>query len=66
MGSIKEFGYKFAETLPVLEMSNIYFKLIFFLVDRLEEEEGKRKKHTAFQFVQQESWRDAMHGPWML
>lgn len=55
MGSIKEFGYKFAETLPVLEMSNIYFKLIFFLVDRLEEEEGKRKKHTAFQFVQQES-----------
>lgn len=46
--SIKEFGYKFAETIPVLEMNKVYFKLICFLEDCWEEEEGKIKKQTAF------------------
>lgn len=66
MGSIKEFGYKFAEIIFVLEMSEMYYKLICFLEDCWEEEEGKRKKHTGFYFVQLESWRDDMQGSWVL
>lgn len=48
MGSIKEFGYKFAEIIFVLEMSEMYYKLICFLEDCWEEEEGKRKNTPAF------------------
>ncbi|RMC00258.1 hypothetical protein DUI87_22864 [Hirundo rustica rustica] len=41
VGSIKDFAYKFAEIIPVLEMSKMYFKLICFPEDCWEEEEGK-------------------------